>query len=60
MTDIEKTRKKITQIEAHVTWIRQHIGDGPTLDRRLAEISKLRASIAADARTKCQLIWRSD
>ena len=60
MIDPDKTRKKIAQIEAHMAWIRQHIGDGPTLERRLAEISKLRARIAVAAPTKCQLVSHSE
>ena len=58
--DVEKNRQKLSRLEAHVAWIRQHIGDGPALDRRLAEISKLRANIAAATPTKCEVAWRSD
>ena len=60
MMDIDKKRQKLSRLEAHVAWIRQHIGDGATLERRLAEISKLRANIAADTQTKCQVAWHSD
>ena len=60
MIDPDKTRKKIAQIEAHVEWVRQHIGDGPTLEHRLSEISKFRANIAAASPTKCPLVRHSE
>jgi hypothetical protein len=60
MIDVEKNRQKLSRLEAHVAWIRQNLGDGPSLERRLAEISKLRASIAADTQTKCQLVSHPD
>jgi hypothetical protein len=60
MIDLEKNLQKLTRLEAHVAWIRQNLGDGPALNRRLAEISKLRATIAVAAPTKCQLVRHSD
>jgi hypothetical protein len=56
MIDIEKNRKQLLRLEAHVTWIKQNIGDGPALQRRVAEISSIRAKIATLAATKCQLV----
>lgn len=60
MIDDEKGRQKLSRLEAHVAWVRQNLGDGPALDRHLAEISKIRGTIAAAAPTKCQLAWRPD
>lgn len=41
MIDFEKNRRKLSRLEAHVAWVRQNLGDGPALDRHLAEISKI-------------------
>lgn len=60
MINVEKNRQKLSRLEAHVAWVRQNLDDGPALDRRLAEISKLRVSIAAVAQTKCQLVRHPD
>jgi len=45
MIDVEKNRRKLSRLEAHVAWVRQNLGDGPALDRHLAEISKIRGAI---------------
>lgn len=60
MIDVEKNRQKLSRLEAHVAWVRQNLGDGPALDRHLAEISKIRGTIAAAALTKCQLVQRPE
>lgn len=60
MIDVEKSRKKLLRLEAHVAWIKQNLGDGPALDRRLAEISKIRGAIAAAAPTKCKLVRQQE
>jgi hypothetical protein len=53
--DVEKDLQELSRLEAHVAWVQQNLGDGPSLDRHLAEISKIRGAIAAAAQTKCQL-----
>jgi hypothetical protein len=60
MIDIEKHRKQLLRLEAHVTWIKHNIGDGPALQRRIAEISRIRAKIAIVAATKCQLVKQAE
>jgi hypothetical protein len=60
MIDIEKNRQKLSRLEAHVAWVRQNLGDGPALDRHLAEISKIRGAIAAAASIKVQGIYQCD
>ena len=39
-------QKKIRKLEVHIDWIQSNLGSGPHLNKRLAEISKLRANIA--------------
>jgi len=39
-------QQKIKELEIHIDWIRSNLGSGPHLNKRLAEISKLRASLA--------------
>lgn len=60
MIDVEKNRQKLSRLEAHIAWVRQNLGDGPTLNRHLAEISKIRGDIAVAAPTKCQLVQRPE
>jgi hypothetical protein len=60
MIDIEKNLQELSRLEAHVAWVRQNFGNGPVLDRHLAEISKIRGAIAAAAPTKCQLVQRPE
>lgn len=58
MIDVEKNLQQLSRLEAHVAWVRRNLGDGPALDRHLAEISKIRGAIAAAAPTKCHLVQR--
>lgn len=60
MIDVEKNRQKLSRLEAHLAWVQQNLGDGPSLDRHLAEISRIRGAIAAAAPTKCQLVQRPE
>jgi hypothetical protein len=60
MIDVEKNRKQLLRLEAHVAWIKQNIGDGPALQRRIAEISRTRAKIATATATKCQLVKQAE
>ena len=46
MIDIEKNLQELSRLEAHVAWVRQNLGNGPVLNRHLAEISKIRGVIA--------------
>jgi len=39
-------QQKIKELEIHIDWIRSNLGSGPHFNKRLAEISKLRASLA--------------
>ena len=39
-------QKKIRELEVHIDWIQANLGSGPHLNKRLSEISKLRANIA--------------
>ena len=56
MIDVEKDRQKLSRLEAHVAWVRQNLGDGPALDRHLAEISKIRGEIAKHSRPKLPFV----
>ena len=60
MIDVEKHRQELSRLEAHVAWVLQNLGDGPALERHLAEISKIRGAISAAAPTKRQLVLSSD
>ena len=60
MIDDARVSKELLRLEAHVAWVRQNLGDRPTLEWRLAEMSKLRARIAVAAPTKCQVAWHSE
>jgi len=57
---MEVNTRRIARLEQHINWIRQNIGSGDILDKRLAEISKIRGAIAAAAPTKCQLVQRPE
>jgi hypothetical protein len=61
MIDVEKNRQKLSRLEAHVAWIRQNLGDGPALERRLKEISNIRGEIARHSRPKLPfVVYRDD
>lgn len=60
MIDIDRNLQQLSRLEAHVAWVRQNLGDGPALDRHLAEVSKIRGTTAAAAPTKCQLVNRPE
>jgi|AntAceMinimDraft_11_1070367.scaffolds.fasta_scaffold02938_9 hypothetical protein len=45
---MQPNRRKIAKLERHIHWVRQNIGSGDILDKRLAEISRLRANAASD------------
>ena len=43
-----RTAQELAALERHIQWLRDHIGQSRVLDKRLAEISRLRASVAFD------------
>lgn len=45
---MDQTAKQIAKLERHIHWVRQNIGQSQVLDKRLSEISKLRASSTSD------------
>jgi hypothetical protein len=53
---MEVNTRRIAKLEHHINWIRQNIGSGDILDKRLAEISKLRASAASDQKPRLVVV----
>jgi len=49
MNDEFLIRKKITELENHIAWMRKHMKQSAALQRRLSEISELRANIALNS-----------
>ena len=49
-------QKKIRELEKHIEWIRSNLGSGPYLNKRLTEISKLRANIAQTHATELKIL----
>ena len=49
-------QKKIKELEMHIDWIRSNLGSGPHLNKRLAEISKLRANFAKTQATQFKIL----
>ena len=49
-------QKKIKELEMHIDWIRSNLGSGPHLNKRLAEISKLRANFAKTHATEFKVL----
>ena len=49
-------QKKIKELEMHIDWVRSNLGSGPHLNKRLAEISKLRANIAKTHATQFKIL----
>jgi hypothetical protein len=56
MMDEIHSQQKIKELEIHIDWIRSNLGSGPHLDKRIAEISKLRANIAQTHGTELKIL----
>jgi hypothetical protein len=56
MMDEIHIQQKIKELEIHIDWIRSNLGSGPHLDKRIAEISKLRANIAQTHGTELKIL----
>jgi len=49
MIDEFNIRRKINHLEKHIAWMREHLGEGDPLRKRLSEISTLRAKLTQNA-----------
>lgn len=56
MMDEIHIQQKIKELEIHIDWIRSNLGSGPHLDKRIAEISKLRANLAKTRSTAFKVL----
>ena len=52
MTDLFFLERKIAHLEKHIVWTRNNIRNSHILDKRLSEISELRAKLASSEQYK--------
>ena len=58
MKDEILIQKKIRELEFHIDWIQSNLGPGPHLNKRISEISKLRANIAKIRSTEFKILLK--
>ena len=56
MTDLFFLERKIAHLEKHIVWTRNNIRNSQILDKRLSEISKLRAKLARSESCKLTVL----